>query len=277
MADPIDTPANDVATPVTGAKRRKLRSIILKLALLLAIAAPLSFMIGALGAKFGLWDYGFGLGTLSFKVGPILLALSLLFGVISVIFAFIIKPRKGLLIGALAILIPLVGMAQIAKTRSTVATLPFIHDVTTDTQDVPTFGDVIMTERAVTEGVNSADYIGKRDSRDEELVSVLQTQAYPDIRSLVMDAPRDVAFGQALATAKSMGWEIKAENAAEGRVDATDTTFWYGFKDDVTIRLRDSEGGGTIVDVRSLSRVGGSDIGKNADRVREYLEALKAG
>jgi uncharacterized protein (DUF1499 family) len=86
--------------------------------------------------------------------------------------------------------------------------------------------------------------------------------------------PKDVVFGEALATAKSMGWKIKEENLEEGRIDATDTTFWYGFDDDVTIRLRDGKGGGTIVDVRSLSRIGGSDLGKNADRVGKFLERL---
>ena len=77
-----------------------------------------------------------------------------------------------------------------------------------------------------------------------------------------------------MATAKSMGWTIKEENLAEGRIDATDTTFWYGFDDDITIRIRDGKGGGTIIDVRSLSRIGGSDLGKNAERVSAFLERL---
>ena len=71
-----------------------------------------------------------------------------------------------------------------------------------------------------------------------------------------------------------MGWKIKEEDVSAGRIDATDTTFWYGFEDDVAIRLRASEGGGTIVDVRSLSRVGMSDLGKNAARITEFLEQL---
>ena len=159
--------------------------------------------------------------------------------------------------------------------------LPFIHDVTTDTQDPPFFGEVVTAERSAVEGVNTDEYIGKKapvfkDEKPagEELVSALQTQAFPEIRPLVLNESKDVVFGEALATAKSMGWKIKEENLAEGRIDATDTTFWYGFDDDVTIRLRDSEGGGTIVDVRSLSRIGGSDLGKNAERVGAFLERL---
>ena len=94
------------------------------------------------------------------------------------------------------------------------------------------------------------------------------------IEFLMKNAKVDVVFGEALATAKAMGWSIKREELSTGLIDATDTTFWYGFQDDITIRLSPSEGGGTIVDVRSLSRVGGSDLGKNAARVGEFLERL---
>ena len=53
-----------------------------------------------------------------------------------------------------------------------------------------------------------------------------------------------------------MGWDLVAADAAAGRIEATDTTFWFGFKDDVVIRVRPANGG-SRVDVRSLSRVGG--------------------
>jgi len=178
--------------------------------------------------------------------------------------------------------IALFAVGKLGATKKAVyVELPFIHDVTTDTQDPPVFGAVIKTERAAVQGVNTDEYIGKtapvfknEKPAGEELVSVLQTKAFPEIRPLVLSDPKDVVFGEALATAKSMGWKIKEENLANGRIDATDTTFWYGFDDDVTIRLRDGNGGGTIVDVRSLSRIGGSDLGKNAERVGEFLERL---
>jgi len=71
-----------------------------------------------------------------------------------------------------------------------------------------------------------------------------------------------------------MGWTIKAENVQAGTIEATAETFWYGFKDDVAIRIQPAEGGGSIVDVRSVSRVGGSDLGANAERVKAYLTRL---
>ncbi len=267
----------------SGAKRRKIRTWILRLTLLLAIAGPLVFVFAALGAKFGIWDWRFGLGTLTREVGPVVLGASAVMGIISLLLAFIIQPRKGFVIGLVALIVPVLAFVQLKSVTKTVESLPFIHDVTTDTQDVPMFTDAIMSERTLVEGVNRADYIGKmapmRDADGnpgQELVSVLQTQAYPDIRSVVLSDSKDVAFGKVEAIVSQMGWALKSSDLETGIIEATDTTFWYGFKDDVIIRLRPSEGGGTLVDVRSLSRIGGSDIGKNADRIREFLKALNA-
>ena len=72
-----------------------------------------------------------------------------------------------------------------------------------------------------------------------------------------------------------MGWKVVEADEDSGRIEATDTTFWFGFKDDVVIRVRPA-GGDTRIDVRSLSRVGGGDVGKNAQRIRAYVSALVA-
>jgi uncharacterized protein (DUF1499 family) len=101
-----------------------------------------------------------------------------------------------------------------------------------------------------------------------------QRTAYPDLQPLILNVPPPQAFDRALATVRDMGWDLVAADAAAGRIEATDTTFWYGFKDDVVVRVRPAEGG-SRVDVRSLSRVGGGDVGTNAKRIRAYLEALR--
>ena len=89
-----------------------------------------------------------------------------------------------------------------------------------------------------------------------------------------LSIPPDKAFEQALAAARKMGWVIVDANAAEGRIEATDTTFWFGFKDDIVIRVNPSDHG-SRVDIRSVSRVGKSDVGMNARRIRKYLKELK--
>lgn len=82
-----------------------------------------------------------------------------------------------------------------------------------------------------------------------------------------------IAFEQALAVARKMGWEIVAADPAAGRIEAIATTFWYGFKDDVVVRINE-DNEGSVIDVRSKSRVGRGDLGANASRIRAYLEVL---
>jgi len=114
---------------------------------------------------------------------------------------------------------------------------------------------------------NSAEYGGPE-------IAAQQRAAYPDIQPIVLPLAPTEAFQRALGAAREMGWEIVATDSAAGRIEATATTFWYGFKDDVVIRLTLTDGG-TRVDVRSESRVGGSDIGTNARRIREYVKRLQ--
>ena len=71
----------------------------------------------------------------------------------------------------------------------------------------------------------------------------------------------------------SLGWEIVSVSENEGRIEATATTFWFGFKDDVVIRVRE-DSGGTRIDLRSVSRVGGGDLGANAARIRAFIDAI---
>jgi uncharacterized protein (DUF1499 family) len=143
--------------------------------------------------------------------------------------------------------------------------LPFIHDITTDTQDPPRFVSVLPLRK---DALNTAEYGGAE-------VAAQQQQAYPGVQPLIMPTPPDRSFGMALDAAKRMGWEIVDASAPEGRIEATDTTFWYGFRDDVVIRIR-KEGPGSRVDVRSVSRAGKSDVGTNARRILKYLAVLRS-
>jgi uncharacterized protein (DUF1499 family) len=143
---------------------------------------------------------------------------------------------------------------------------PAIHDITTDTQQPPQYVAVLPLRA---KAPNTTVYGG-------EAIAARQREAYPDVKPLVLEVPPSRAFERALATARAMGWELVEADAATGRIEATDTTFWFGFKDDVVVRIRPTTGGSRI-DVRSLSRVGGGDVGTNAKRILAYLEALKIG
>ena len=144
-------------------------------------------------------------------------------------------------------------------------TAPPIHDITSDTDDPPRF-DAIVAARA--DAPNPLDYRGPE-------LAAAQRAAYPDIQPLVVGMPPSEVMELARAAAEALGWQIVAVNADAGLIEATDTTYWFGFKDDVAIRLRPAGAGATRVDVRSISRVGVGDLGANAARIRRFLESLK--
>lgn len=166
-----------------------------------------------------------------------------------------------------AVLLSVVVMAGPAVFVQKARGVPAIHDITTDTADPPAFVDLVPI-RTATGALNPPEYPGAA-------VAAEQKKAYPDILPLDLGLPSAEAFTRAAAAARDMGWEIVAEKAAEGRIEATATTAWFGFKDDVVIRVSAS-GAGSRIDVRSKSRVGRSDVGANAARIREYLAKVRA-
>jgi uncharacterized protein (DUF1499 family) len=74
---------------------------------------------------------------------------------------------------------------------------------------------------------------------------------------------------------KGLSLEVVNADREAMRVEAVATTFWFGFRDDVVVRIRPGAAGGSRVDVRSVSRVGQSDLGANAARIGRILEGLK--
>ena len=147
----------------------------------------------------------------------------------------------------------------------TAQTVPPIHDITTDTANPPAFVAILPLRAAAPV---PAGYAG-------ETAASAQRAAYPDIVPIVVAKAPGVAFDAALAAARSLGWTIVATDAASGRIEATATTSWFGFSDDVVIRVVPAQGGSRI-DVRSVSRVGKGDLGANARRVRAFT-AIVAG
>ena len=162
------------------------------------------------------------------------------------------------IIGALTFSIPY-AMLQSAKRA------PEIHDISTDTANPPRFVAVVPLRAG---SPNSVDYAG-------EATASRQHAAYPDIRPITLGAPPEQAYRRALDVARDMGWQIDASVPAEGRIEATDTTMWFGFKDDIVIRVSPAETGSRI-DVRSESRLGEGDLGKNARRIRAYLRKVNS-
>jgi uncharacterized protein (DUF1499 family) len=152
------------------------------------------------------------------------------------------------------IAVPVVSSARLSRT------LPWIHDITTDTENPPAFV-AILKDRAG--APNTADYGGPA-------VAKLQLAAYPDLKSLHLNISPSAAFEVAQESARALGWKIVDADSAAGRIEASDQTFWFGFTDDIVVRIS-AEAGGSRIDARSVSRVGKSDLGANARRIRKFL------
>lgn len=219
-------------------------------------AAVLVLLAGPL-IKFSFLPWTAGLGM--FAVGALLAGLGGIFCLIA-----LLRKRGGLL----TVVAAAAGLAAIAVPVAIVVGsggAPAIHDITTDTANPPQF--VAITPAVRGPGTNPVTY--------DPAIAPVQAAAFPLLKPLVLADSPAAAFEKALAAAKAQGWVIVDSNAVEGRIEATATVDWWGFKDDVVIRLT-PEAAGTKVDVRSKSRVGKGDLGVNAKRISDYLAAIKA-
>jgi uncharacterized protein (DUF1499 family) len=225
---------------------------------LLGLLAALLVLLAGPGTRLGAWDFRTGFSLLRWGAYVGLAAAA------TAVVLFLIRPKSGgavplslgLLLGLGAAFLPWYWMRQAGR-------VPPIHDITTDPDRPPRFVAVVPLREG---SPNSLTYGGAE-------VAEAQRRAYPDIKPLVLALSPGAAFTRALASAQGMGWKIVAADSAAGRIEATATTPWFGFKDDVVVRVR-PESSGSRIDVRSVSRVGQSDVGANARRIRAYLADL---
>jgi hypothetical protein len=241
------------------------------IAIIVSVLAALLFALSGPGTRLGLWHFGTGLTMLKWgayvgMAGVALVVTALAAQVLAGEGSGGAARRAGwrsrmplvaaLALAGVAIFVPWRGLQRARA-------VPPIHDITTDMQDPPAFVAVLPLRA---DARNSAIYGG-------DSVATLQRKGYPDLGPLIVAAPPTTAYVRALTAAREMKWDVVAVDSAAGRIEATATTPWFGFKDDVVVRLR-PDGAGTRVDVRSVSRVGGSDVGTNAARIRAYLARI---
>lgn len=228
----------------------------------LAVLCLLALALAGLGTRWGWWHFRFGFSLLRWAayggIGAALLALVGLFHA---------RPgvaRRGFSLAVLALIIGLSAAAVPWLWQRQARSVPPIHDITTDTQNPPQF-HAILPLRA--NAPNPPEYPG-------EEVAARQREAYPDIRSMRLDSPPIIVLERARRAAESLRWEIVAVDEEAGRIEASDRTFWFGFVDDVVIRVTELDHGSRL-DIRSKSRVGGSDVGANARRIRRFLDRME--
>ena len=232
------------------------------LAVTLAVFSVLAAALSGLGHRWGWGSFitGFSILRWAAYAG---LCTAVLAAVIGVGSAWFRGSWRAAIASAVALVLALATVAIPWSYLRVARLVPPIHDITTDTENPPEFVAVLALR---TDAPNPATYGGAQ-------LAAQQKQAYPDLAPLVSDTAPENIFVDVEAVARSMGWTIVAAVPAKGRLEATDTTFWYGFKDDIVVRVIATDGG-SHVDVRSVSRVGRSDIGANAKRIRAFLVKL---
>ena len=228
----------------------------------LALIGLVVLLISGPGHRLGLWDFRTGLTLLRWGAYLGIAALA-----VSLVGAIVARPGgpqrgfgwalAGLVIAGVTVVVPLLWSYQAQQ-------VPRIHDITTDTEDPPRFVEILPLRA---DAPNPAEYGGPE-------IAAQQRQGYPELGPAHFNHPKESVFAQALTVAQDMGWDIVATDPAAGRIEATATTFWFGFKDDVVVRVTETADG-SRVDVRSVSRVGLSDVGTNAARIEAFLERLE--
>jgi hypothetical protein len=249
------------------------RDFWVRAAFAVSLLIPVYFLVAAFGTKFGVLDWTVGFGAMTYVWGGRVLLVGAGFAAIALLLALLVTPRRGVGLALLALLIPAAGLGCGYYVRSQAAAIPPIHDISTDLVDPPTFSPAVTAARAGVASGNDLDLLNKRTGDGRAFIE-LQREAYPDIVSIPTGLDRARVFELALALAREQDWTLGIVDAEAGIIEATARTFWYGFTDDIAIRVR-ADGLGARVDMRSVSRVGRSDLGANAARMRPYLAELR--
>jgi hypothetical protein len=219
-----------------------------RIALALALGAVFLLAASGLGVRAGLWPFRFGFG---------MFAAALFFGLaaagVAALALMIPRLRGSYGILIFSLLLGLTSAAVPLDHVRRVKSLPYINDITTDTAHPPQFSPPKPYPAHFAE---------------------LQQIGYPELRALDIAVPPAQAFARARAAALASGWELVASDERAGRIEAVATTRWFGFQDDIAVRISAS-GAGSRVDVRSRSRVGRSDLGANARRIQDFLIAVR--
>lgn len=234
------------------------------------ISALIWGAVASFGSGFGLWEFPTGFAGLrySFFLGVAVIVL----GIIFIVWDRYKNKKIGWALRIIGMALALLYVGWMLSIIATARSVPAIHDISTDLADPPQFQTLVVRE-------DNLDNIP--DSDDMQGLTPLQRwtrlhqDAYPAVRSVRIDMKVAEVIEKAERLAESRGWNVASSVPAQGRLEATETTAIFGFKDDVVIRARPTQdGNASIIDMRSISRVGQSDLGANAQRVESFLADL---
>lgn len=229
--------------------------------ILISLVSFIGFLLVVLPGplyKYGIVDLGtaftgFKFGVFAGGAALIMLLLQALFKRQTLTFG---NTLVTVMFSAIAIIMPL---SMLSKAKS----VPLIHDVSTDLKNPPEFVAIVPLRA---DAPNPVEYAGEETSEQ-------QRTAYPELQTLIYTQSKSELMETTEQSVDNLGWELVNTDPSAGIIEATDTTTWFGFKDDVVIRVIDN-GNERLVDIRSKSRIGGSDLGKNAERIHDFIDEL---
>ena len=242
---------------------RKPASRVLAAVVIIIAGCAIAAVLAGFGHRWHWWDYRTGFLILRWSL--YIAAGGGAVALIAFVAAAVHKHTANILLGLVGAVLAAAMVLPAWQLEHVGSTVPRIHDITTDLDNPPAFVAIAPLRK---DAPNPAAYDGPK-------VAAEQKTAYADIHPIQLALPPAQAYQRALDAARAMGWEIVADVPAEGRIEATDSTFWFGFKDDVVIRVT-AAGADSRVDVRSKSRIGRNDFGTNAKRIRAYTRKLEA-
>ena len=253
------------------------RLILVRTALVLAVLAPLTIAAGMFGVRQAMFDGGVGLELLTLTVAPLLAMAGAAVGFVALLMALLLPPRRGRSLALLAIAIAAVTYAGVTSFKLRTAKAPPIHDVATDWVDPLMFGMTVMAARGASGNPTPQNPVVGEMSNDPALLG----KRIADINAVTCQAAApvvtaesiDMAFAKAKAALAAERLTLVTENAPGGRIEATRTTPWFGFRDDVIIRIK-PEGAGVRTDLRISRRAGVSDHGDNCELIGRLRKRL---
>jgi hypothetical protein len=250
--------------------KRDWTRLVTRTAWVLGVGAVLAALIAAIGTATGLWGFRPALQSLRYLFFAAAAGAAL--GLIGLVMA---RGRGRLMLANLVAAVVALGFVLYLGNLVRIArSVPAIHDVTTNLDDMPQFSR--LTVRA--DNLENIPDEGRPELKamaPEERWKAVHRAHYGDLRTVQVATPPAETVRRVAALARERGWDTVLVDDRAGIVEATETSFFFRFKDDVVVRVRPAPGGGSLVDMRSISRVGGSDVGMNANRVRSFLADLR--
>lgn len=238
------------------------RSLTARGALILGSTAAGGLLLGVGGIRLGVFNPYDG-----FKLAA---GLGVLFGLLAVIAALLAMFRTSARVGRtgrseawVGLVLGLLSLVLMLRPALQSSGYPVIHDVTTDPDDPPIFSEAV------------AQVHGRKNSvvPDPDAIAK-QREAFPDLQPIRLTLAPPEALDRSREVAERLGWTVNRTDSTEFRIEAEATSRIFRFVDDIVIRIRPDPQGGSTVDLRSNSRVGGGDLGANALRVRAFRDAL---